>query len=102
MNASDAFFPLFFFIVVPPRLAGVPLSGVGTLSDKVDQALDRWRAPALLTGLLALVTLVLTMGGLYAVLTMMVGQRSMGVRYHDACAPVVLYPPHRQFTKNPT
>ena len=55
---------------------GVPLSGAGTLSDKVDDALDRWRAPALLAGLLALVTLVLTMGGLYAVLTMVVGQRT--------------------------
>ena len=55
---------------------GVPLSGAGTLSDKVDEALARWRAPALLAGLLALVTLVLTMGGLYAVLTMAVGQRT--------------------------
>ena len=36
----------------------------------------RWRAPAFLAGLLALVTLVLTMGGLYAVLTMAVGQRT--------------------------
>ena len=54
----------------------VPLSGPGTLSDKVDEALARWRAPALLAGLLALVTLVLTMGGLYAVLTMAVGQRT--------------------------
>ena len=55
---------------------GVPLSGAGTLSGKVDEALDRWRAPAFLAGLLALVTLVLTMGGLYAVLTMAVGQRT--------------------------
>ena len=55
---------------------GVPLSGAGTLSDKVDEALARWRAPALLAGLLALVTLALTMGGLYAVLTMAVGQRT--------------------------
>ena len=54
----------------------VPLSGAGTLSDKVDEALARWRAPALLAGLLALVTLALTMGGLYAVLTMAVGQRT--------------------------
>ena len=53
-----------------------PLSGAGTLRDKVDEALARWRAPALLAGLLALVTLVLTMGGLYAVLTMAVGQRT--------------------------
>ena len=55
---------------------GVPLSGVSTLRDRVDEALDRWRAPALLASLLALVTLVLTMGGLYAVLTMAVGQRT--------------------------
>ena len=37
---------------------------------------DERLAPALLAGLLALVTLVLTMGGLYAVLTMVVGQRT--------------------------
>ena len=55
---------------------GAPLSGVGTLRDRVDEALARWRAPALLAGLLALVTLALTMGGLYAVLTMGVGQRT--------------------------
>ena len=55
---------------------GAPLSGVSTLRARVDEALDRWRAPALLAGLLALVTLVLTMGGLYAVLTMAVGQRT--------------------------
>ena len=55
---------------------GVPLSRAGTLRDRVDQALARWRAPAFLAGLLALVTLVLTMGGLYAVLTMAVGQRT--------------------------
>ena len=55
---------------------GVPLSRAGTLRDRVDEALARWRAPALLAGLLALVTLVLTMGGLYAVLTMTVGQRT--------------------------
>ena len=52
---------------------GVPLSGAGTLRDRVDEALARWRAPALLAALLAL---VLTMGGLYAVLTMAVGQRT--------------------------
>ena len=55
---------------------GVPLSRAGTLRDRVDEALARWRAPAFLAGLLALVTLVLTMGGLYAVLTMAVGQRT--------------------------
>ena len=42
---------------------GVPLSGAGTLRDRVDEALARWWAPALRAGLLALVTLVLTMGG---------------------------------------
>ena len=55
---------------------GAPLSSVSTLRARVDEALDRWRAPALLAGLLALVTLVLTMGGRYAVLTMAVGQRT--------------------------
>ena len=55
-----------------PR-SGAPLSGVSTLRARVDEALARWQAPALLAGLLALVTLVLTMGGLYAVLTMAVG-----------------------------
>ncbi len=55
---------------------GVPLSGAGTLRARVDEALARWLAPAFLAGLLALVTLVLTMGGLYAVLTMAVGQRT--------------------------
>ena len=55
---------------------GVPLSGAGTLRNRVDEALARWRAPAFLAGLLALVTLVLTMSGLYAVLTMAVGQRT--------------------------
>ena len=54
----------------------VPLSGVSTLSERVDEALDRWRAPALLAGLLALVTLVLTMAGLYGVLMVAVGQRT--------------------------
>ena len=54
----------------------VPLSGVSTLRERVDEALDRWRAPALLAGLLALVTLVLTMAGLYGVLMLAVGQRT--------------------------
>ena len=53
-----------------------PLSNVSTLRARVDEAFDRWRAPALLAGLLAVLTLVLTMGGLYAVLTMAVGQRT--------------------------
>ena len=55
--------------------ASVPLSDVSTLSDRVNEALDRWRAPAQLAGLLAIVTLVLTMGGLYGVLMLAVGQR---------------------------
>ena len=54
----------------------MPLSGVSTLRERVDAALDRWRAPALLAGLLALVTLVLTMAGLYGVLMLAVGQRT--------------------------
>lgn len=54
----------------------VPLSDVSTLSDRVDAALDRWRAPALLAGLLALVALVLAMGGLYGVLSLAVTQRT--------------------------
>ena len=54
----------------------VPLSDVTTLSERVDEALDRWRAPAWLAGLLAAVTLVLTMAGLHGVLMMVVGQRT--------------------------
>ncbi len=54
----------------------VPLSGVSTLSERVEEALDRWRAPAVLAGLLALVTLVLTMAGLYGILMLAVGQRT--------------------------
>ena len=62
-----------------------PLSGVSTLRARVDEALDRWRAPALLAGLLALVTLVLTMGGLYAVLT--IGRGSADARAGDSGGP---------------
>ena len=54
----------------------VPLSDVTTLSERVDEALDRWRAPAWLAGLLAAVTLVLTMAGLHGVLMMVIGQRT--------------------------
>ena len=54
----------------------VPLSDVSTLSERVDEALDRWRAPALIAGFLALVTLVLTMSRLYGVLTLAIGQRT--------------------------
>ena len=53
-----------------------PLSGVSTLGGRVEEALDRWRAPALLAALLALVTLVLAMGGLYGVLTLAVSRRT--------------------------
>lgn len=53
-----------------------PLSDMNTLGGQVNAALDRWRAPALLAGLLALVTLVLTLGGLYAVLTLAIRQRT--------------------------
>ena len=89
---TQRFFPQAFLHVRSPAGAGValqhvrrvladldprvPLSGAGTLRDRVDEALARWRAPALLAGLLALVTLALTMGGLYAVLTMAVAQRT--------------------------
>ena len=55
---------------------GAPLSDVRSLRDRVEAALDRWRAPALLAGLLALVTLVLTMGGLYGILSLSVRQRT--------------------------
>ena len=54
----------------------VPLSNVSTLRERVEEALNRWLAPALLAGLLALVTLVLAMGGLYGVLTLAIGQRT--------------------------
>ncbi|MYN65561.1 MAG: FtsX-like permease family protein [Acidobacteria bacterium] len=53
-----------------------PLSDVSTLSERVEESLDRWRAPALLSGLLALVTLILAMAGLYGVLMLAVGQRT--------------------------
>ena len=55
---------------------GVPLSDIHALSDRVDDALNRWRAPAQLAGILALVTLALTMGGLYGVVTLAVSQRT--------------------------
>ena len=55
---------------------GVPLSDIHALSDRVDDALNRWRAPAQLAGILALVTLALTMGGLYGVVTLSVSQRT--------------------------
>ncbi|MXY23383.1 MAG: FtsX-like permease family protein [Acidobacteria bacterium] len=55
---------------------GVPVSDTGTLRDRVDEALSRWRTPALLAGVLALITLVLVMGGLYGVLMLAVRQRT--------------------------
>lgn len=61
----------------PNSIRGAPLGGVSTQRARVDEALDRWRAPAL-PGRPARAPspLVLTMGGLYAVLTMVVGQRT--------------------------
>ena len=53
-----------------------PLSDVSTLSERVEESLDRWRAPALLSGLLALATLILAMAGLYGVLMLAVRQRT--------------------------
>ena len=54
----------------------IPLSDVSTLGDRVEEELERWRAPALLAGLLALVTLILTMAGLYGVLMLAVSRRT--------------------------
>ena len=54
----------------------VPLSDVSTLSERVEQALDRWRAPALLASLLALVTVLLAMSGLYGVVMLTIAQRT--------------------------
>ncbi len=55
---------------------GASLTDVRSLRDRVDDALDRWRAPAQLAGLIALVTLVLTMCGLYGVVSLSVRQRT--------------------------
>ena len=59
-----------------------PLSDVRSLRARVDAALDRWRGPALLGGLLAVATLGLTMCGLYGVVSFSVRQRTreMAVR----------------------
>ena len=56
-----------------PRAA---LSDVRSLRARVDAALERWRGPALLAGLLAAATLVLTMCGLYGVVSLSVRQRT--------------------------
>ena len=53
-----------------------PLSDVRSLRARVDAALDRWRGPALLGGLLAVATLGLTMCGLYGVVSLSVRQRT--------------------------
>ncbi len=53
-----------------------PLSDVRSLHERVDAALERWRGPALLAGLLAAATLALTMCGLYGVLSLSVRQRT--------------------------
>ena len=55
---------------------GAPLSDAGLLHERIEAALDRWRTPALLAGLIALATLVLTMGGLYGVVSLAVRQRT--------------------------
>ncbi|MCY4026045.1 MAG: ABC transporter permease [Acidobacteria bacterium] len=55
---------------------GAPLSDAGLLHEQVDAALDRWRTPARLAGLIALATLVLTMCGLYGVVSLAVRQRT--------------------------
>ena len=89
---AQRFFPRAFIHVRAPANPGVtldhvrrtladldpaiPLSDVSALSDRVEEELDRWRAPALLAGLLALVTLILTMAGLYGVLLLAVTQRT--------------------------
>ena len=56
-----------------------PQIGVGaarTLEDDVNRSLAEWRGPASLSGVLGLVTLLLTMGGLYATLASLVSQRT--------------------------
>ena len=55
---------------------GAPLSDAGLLDERIEAAFDRWRTPALLAGLIALATLVLTMGGLYGVVSLAVRQRT--------------------------
>ncbi|MCY4077443.1 MAG: ABC transporter permease [Acidobacteria bacterium] len=55
---------------------GAPLSDAGLLHERIEAALDRWRAPARLAGLIALATLVLTMCGLYGVVSLAVRQRT--------------------------
>ncbi len=56
-----------------------PRIGVGaarTLEDDVTRSLAEWQGPASLSGLLAFVTLMLTVGGLYATLASSVSQRT--------------------------
>ena len=53
-----------------------PLSDAGFLHERIEAALDRWRTPARLAGLIALATLVLTMCGLYGVVSLAVRQRT--------------------------
>ena len=55
---------------------GAPLSDAGLLHERIEAALDRWRTPALLAGLIALATLVLTTCGLYGVVSLAVRQRT--------------------------
>ena len=56
-----------------------PQIGIGsprTLEEDVARSLEEWRGPASLSGLLALVTLLVTVGGLYATLANSVSQRT--------------------------
>ena len=55
---------------------GAPLSDAGLLHERIEAALDVWRTPARLAGLIALATLVLTMCGLYGVVSLAVRQRT--------------------------
>ena len=55
---------------------GAPLSDAGLLHERIEAAVDRWRTPARLAGLIALATLVLTMCGLYGVVSLAVRQRT--------------------------
>ena len=54
----------------------IGIGGPHTLEDDVQASIAEWRGPASLSGLLALVTLFLTMGGLYATLATSVTQRT--------------------------
>ena len=61
---------------------GTAVDNVHTLDDELQRSVAEWYAPASLAALLAFVILVLTTGGLYAVLTVSVHQqtREMAIR----------------------